>query len=75
MKNFTTENTEGTEGGWRSVEVEMPDSDTDVIVATEDRHVDAGFHDGRLWRWATAQQIEVGVTHWMPFPEPPEVAR
>lgn len=75
MSFLTTENTEATELVWRSVDAEMPDSDTDVIVATEDRHVDAGFHDGRLWRWATAQQIEVAVTHWMPFPEPPEESR
>ena len=75
MSGFTTENTEATEMIWISVEVEMPDSDTDVIVATEDRHVDAGFHDGRVWRWATAQQIETEVTHWMPFPEPPEGGR
>lgn len=58
--------------GWVSADIEMPDSDTDVIVCTEDRQVEAGFHDGRVWRWGNATTIEIDVTHWMPFPEPPE---
>lgn len=60
---------------WLSVEEKMPDSDTDVIVAAEDGHVEAGFHDGRVWRWLNACQIDIDVTHWMPFPNPPEDAR
>lgn len=72
MSGLTTEHTEATEMVWRSVDAEMPDSDTDVIVCTEDRHVDAAFHDGRVWRWVSAHRIKLDVTHWMPFPEPPE---
>jgi hypothetical protein len=49
----------------------MPDSDTDVIIATEDGHVEAGFHDGQDWRWLSAGKVEIAVTHWMPFPLPP----
>lgn len=63
------------DGRWIAVEAGMPDSDTDVIVCTEDQHVESGFHDGRVWRWVSAQQIEIDVTHWMPFPEPPEGRR
>jgi hypothetical protein len=50
----------------------MPDSDTDVIVATEDGHVEAGYHDGNDWRWISAGVVQIGVTHWMPFPNPPD---
>jgi hypothetical protein len=50
----------------------MPDSDTDVIVATEDGHVEAGYHDGTDWRWLGAGVVQIGVTHWMPFPNPPD---
>ena len=57
---------------WIPAAVEMPDSDTDVIVAAEDGHVEAGFHDGRVWRWLNACRIDIDVTHWMPFPNPPE---
>jgi hypothetical protein len=49
----------------------MPDSDTDVILATQDGHVEAGFHDGQDWRWLSAGKVEIAVTHWMPFPPPP----
>jgi hypothetical protein len=57
---------------WINVGESMPDSDTDVIVATEDGHVEAGYHNGSEWRWLSAGIIEIPVTHWMPFPNPPE---
>ena len=57
---------------WIDAGEEMPDSDTDVIVATEDGHIEGGFHDGKDWRWVNASLIEIDVTHWMPFPEPPQ---
>jgi hypothetical protein len=60
---------------WIPAAVELPDSDTDVIVAAEDGHVEAGFHDGRVWRWLNACRIDIDVTHWMPFPNPPEGAK
>ena len=56
---------------WTHVDAAMPDSDTDVIVATEDGHVEAGFHDGKDWRWLNAGIIAIPVTYWMPFPNPP----
>ena len=60
---------------WINVGEAMPDSDTDVIVATEDGHVEAGYHDGIDWRWLSAGVVQIGVTHWMPFPNPPEGAK
>lgn len=56
---------------WTHVDESMPDSDTDVILATQDGHVEAGFHDGQDWRWLSAGKVEIAVTHWMPFPPPP----
>jgi hypothetical protein len=56
---------------WTPVHVGMPDSDTDVIIATEDGHVEAGFHDGQDWRWLNATIVLLDVTHWMLFPQPP----
>ena len=56
---------------WINVGESIPDSDTDVIVATEDGHVEAGYHDGNDWRWLSAGVVNIAVTHWMPFPEPP----
>ena len=56
---------------WTDVDVSLPDSDTDVIIHTEDGHVEAGFHDGRDWRWLSAALVNLAVTHWMPFPNPP----
>ena len=57
---------------WTPVHVGLPDEETDVIVATEDGHVEAGFLEQGNWRWLNATLISVPVTHWMPFPNPPE---
>lgn len=57
---------------WTHVDEAMPDSDTDVIVATKDGHVQGGFYDGNFWRWVNTLLIEIDVTHWMPFPSPPQ---
>jgi hypothetical protein len=60
---------------WINVGEAIPDSDTDVIVATEDGHVEAGYYDGIDWRWLGAGVVQIGVTHWMSFPNPPEEAK
>lgn len=56
---------------WVPVSVTMPDSDMEVIVATEGMTA-AGFHDGHVWRWACAGRIKTNVRHWAHMPEPPE---
>ena len=50
----------------------LPDADINVIVAMADGEVCAGFYDGHDWRWIDAQRITIPVTHWAPFPKPPE---
>lgn len=72
MSLLTTENTEATEMVWVLAQDQLPDSDIDVIVCTEDGHVEGGFHDGDAWRWTNAHLIKCGVTHWMPFPNSPK---
>ena len=57
---------------WISVDQSLPDKNTDVIVACEDGYVQAGYLEGREWQWINSEAtIRIGVTHWMPFPEPP----
>lgn len=56
---------------WTDVDASMPDSDTDVIIATEDGEVGAGYHDGQDWRWLSGGVVNIEVTHWMSFPIPP----
>jgi hypothetical protein len=60
---------------WTHVGASLPDSDTDVIICIEDGHVEAGYHDGKNWRWLSGGRVAIGVTHWMPFPNPPEGAK
>jgi hypothetical protein len=56
---------------WTDVDVSLPDEETDVIICTEDGHVEAGFLDQGQWRWLNAESVKIGVTHWMEFPLPP----
>jgi hypothetical protein len=56
---------------WTLVDKAMPDMDVNVILATEDGQVDAGYDDGQDWRWLSGGKVEGPVTHWMPFPNPP----
>jgi len=52
----------------------MPDTDVSVLIATEDGEVEAGYDDGQDWRYLSGGKVEGEVTHWMPFPAPPEEA-
>ncbi len=52
----------------------MPDTDSSVLIATEDGEVEAGYDDGQDWRYLSGGKVEGEVTHWMPFPAPPEEA-
>ena len=53
----------------------MPDTDINVLIATEDGEVEAGYDDGQDWRYLSGGKVEAEVTHWMPFPNPPEEAK
>lgn len=52
----------------------MPDTDSSVLIATEDGEVEAGYDDGQDWRYLSGGKVETVVTHWMSFPAPPEEA-
>ena len=57
---------------WISADVTMPDTDSSVLIATEDGEVEAGYDDGQDWRYLSGGKVDVSVTHWMPFPDPPQ---
>lgn len=61
---------------WKRCADELPDEDTTVLIALEDGEVWTGFLDAGVWRYVSADPVDVKVTHWMDFPEPPtEAAR
>lgn len=64
---------QGAWGDWMPVEKDLPDDDLTVLLALEDGEVWTGFRDAGVWRYMSADLIEGIVTHWMEFPEPPEV--
>ena len=59
---------------WIKAEKLMPDTDSSVLIATEDGEVEAGYDDGQDWRYLSGGKVETVVTHWMSFPAPPEEA-
>lgn len=55
---------------WIPVTERLPEKDTRVIVCAslpEGIHSDFIYEDGHWF-------VSIGVTHWMPFPEPPKEA-
>ena len=59
---------------WIPCEEGLPDSDTNVMTFSPDSNepVWPGYHDGEIWWDITGLALPArGVTHWMPFPEPP----
>ena len=59
---------------WIKADKLMPDTDSSVLIATEDGEVEAGYDDGQDWRYLSGGKVECEVTHWMSFPAPPEGA-
>lgn len=66
---------------WISVDDEMPDSGVEVLIADDLDNVNIGFydddsHDAGWVIISGAKRFvpisESHITHWMPFPEPPE---
>ena len=59
---------------WINAELRDPEVETNVIVCTADGFVEAGYilKNGK-WNWMKGDhEIKIPVTHWMPFPEPPD---
>ena len=57
---------------WRTPKEELPDDDQAVLLHLEDGEIWTGFRDGKVWRYVSADRIDMPVLHWAPFPEPPE---
>lgn len=60
---------------WISVKERLPPEGEIVLVCDNsgypiDAEVDMGFLENGEWK--EEEYIEIGVTHWMPFPEPPK---
>lgn len=68
-----------TTSGWVSVKDRMPDKSGPYLVMLENvfvEHLVMNVHywnakDG-YWRGSEAHSRIVGISHWMPLPEPPE---
>lgn len=58
---------------WIPVAMSLPDCDSTVLVyrPTADPDVELGYWDGEHWRGPCFDWVFQGVTHWMPFPDPP----
>lgn len=65
---------------WRPVGAELPDADTNVLLAAEEAGTFEGFLDGTddegalIWRDVTALQVH-GVTHWAEMPAGPQPSK
>lgn len=62
---------------WRDAEAERPDDEDAVLIYTTLGVVWVGFLDGEEWRNVGGEAMEPDevVTHWAPFPQPPEGAK
>jgi hypothetical protein len=63
---------------WIDVNKQMPDADETVLLYMPEADGDpvwpGYFEYYGDWQWLLADGMPAGnVTHWMPFPEPPEV--
>lgn len=60
---------------WTPCADALPDSDLTVIVHSpeSDEPIWLGYHDGHEWIDVSGAPYKEAVTHWMNFPEPPEV--
>lgn len=59
---------------WIAVTKSLPDSDTTVMTFEPDscEPVWLGYYDGEQWKDIMGD-ARINTTHWMPFPDPPEM--
>lgn len=68
-----------TVGGWVSVKDRLPDKSGSYLVMLENvfvTHLSMNVHywnaKDEYWRGSEAHSRIVGISHWMPLPEPPK---
>lgn len=59
---------------WIECSGQMPDSETTVMTYAPEscEPIWPAYHDGEKWLDLNNCEFDGEVTHWMPFPEPPE---
>jgi hypothetical protein len=64
---------EGVEMKWTPCAAELPDADETVLTYAPDslETVWPGYYNGESWVDLNDILMQLDVTHWMPFPEPP----
>ncbi len=65
---------------WVCVSDQMPEEDTQVLIATGDDRISIGYYTGTEWRDFTIDSeyyelVKVEVTHWMRMPEHPNLTQ
>lgn len=56
---------------WISVKERLPEPHVDAL-ALKPCGPFVGYYNGKDWMVRTDEYNEVGITHWMPLPAPPE---
>lgn len=67
------ERQETTPQPWSPIALGPPDSDLQVMVCDEENEVYPAYHDGEEWFDLYGIPLDYSVTHWMSYPEPPEL--
>jgi hypothetical protein len=57
---------------WIPVSEAIPEQYQSVIGWTRFKEMGEVMHDGKQFVWVDEESVPAFVTHWMPFPEPPE---
>lgn len=63
---------------WISVEDELPptsdrdDESEDCLIVDEDGDMNVGYYNKMDKTWFSCDGYILGVTHWMPLPQPPK---
>jgi Protein of unknown function (DUF551). len=66
----------GSDEGWIACDEALPDFDTTVMTFApgSSEPIWPAYHDGEQWMDLNGAPInDAVITHWMDFPEPPEV--
>lgn len=56
---------------WVDPAEDLPDDDITVLLALADGEVWTGYLDAGAWRFVSGDPVEVHVSWWASFPDPP----